>query len=414
MRRLRCRLKSPAGIFMPLEDQCRTTCRARRRASTSHVMRRRHGDPGWVTTVTTTTVRTDHAATLRPRGRDRAGSRAHAPAATSPPMAGTAETQVEYTCPMHPQVRQMGPGSCPICGMALEPVLATAQTGDSPELRDMTRRFWIGLGADRTRLCARDGRAPGGPASPDRASRPRTGCSCCSARRSCCGRAGRSSSERWASLKNRSLNMFTLIALGTGAAWLYSIVGTVAPAALPARSFARLDGAVADLLRGCGRHHGPGAARPGARAARAREDLRRHPGAARPGAEDGRAGDALTARTNPCEIDTIQVGELPARASRREGAGGRRADRRQGHRRRIDGDRRADAGGQGAGLQGHRGHAEPDRRLRHARREGRRRHPALADRPHGRGGPAQPRADPAHGRPGGRLVRAGGDRRGAS
>ena len=53
--------------------------------------------------------------------------------------------QVEYTCPMHPQIRQMGPGHCPICGMALEPVVATADTGESPELRDMTRRFWIGL-----------------------------------------------------------------------------------------------------------------------------------------------------------------------------------------------------------------------------------------------------------------------------
>jgi len=53
--------------------------------------------------------------------------------------------EVEYTCHMHPQVRQIGPGSCPICGMALEPVVATATASDSPELRDMTRRFWIGL-----------------------------------------------------------------------------------------------------------------------------------------------------------------------------------------------------------------------------------------------------------------------------
>jgi Cu+-exporting ATPase len=49
-----------------------------------------------------------------------------------------------YTCPMHPQIRQVGPGSCPICGMALEPVLATADTGPNPELVDMKRRFWIG------------------------------------------------------------------------------------------------------------------------------------------------------------------------------------------------------------------------------------------------------------------------------
>jgi len=50
-----------------------------------------------------------------------------------------------YTCPMHPQIRQAGPGSCPICGMALEPVSAVAGTGPSAELIDMTRRFWLGL-----------------------------------------------------------------------------------------------------------------------------------------------------------------------------------------------------------------------------------------------------------------------------
>ena len=50
-----------------------------------------------------------------------------------------------YTCPMHPQIRQIGPGNCPICGMALEPVLGATETGPSPELLDMTRRFWIGL-----------------------------------------------------------------------------------------------------------------------------------------------------------------------------------------------------------------------------------------------------------------------------
>ena len=50
-----------------------------------------------------------------------------------------------YTCPMHPDVRQVGPGSCPICGMALEPVLATGEAGPNPELADMTRRFWMGL-----------------------------------------------------------------------------------------------------------------------------------------------------------------------------------------------------------------------------------------------------------------------------
>ena len=66
------------------------------------------------------------------------------PAAAGPMVPNATGKGVEYTCPMHPQVRQMGPGHCPICGMALEPVLAAAEPGESPELRDMTRRFWIG------------------------------------------------------------------------------------------------------------------------------------------------------------------------------------------------------------------------------------------------------------------------------
>src|SRR3954465_10319211 len=63
---------------------------------------------------------------------------ARAPAAPMP--AGTI-----FTCPMHPEVRQQGPGSCPICGMALEPEMPTADSGPNPELADMTRRFWVGL-----------------------------------------------------------------------------------------------------------------------------------------------------------------------------------------------------------------------------------------------------------------------------
>uniref|UniRef100_UPI001B67D15C heavy metal-binding domain-containing protein n=1 Tax=Ferrovibrio sp. TaxID=1917215 RepID=UPI001B67D15C len=66
---------------------------------------------------------------------------AQAKPATSPAAAGTI-----YTCPMHPQIRQSGPGSCPICGMALEPEMVTADSGPNPELIDMTRRFWVGLG----------------------------------------------------------------------------------------------------------------------------------------------------------------------------------------------------------------------------------------------------------------------------
>ena len=75
-------------------------------------------------------------------GRDHAGHAA--PAGSRPPTPGAGDA-VEYTCPMHPEIRQEGPGACPICGMALEPVVVTADSGPSEELRDMARRFWFGV-----------------------------------------------------------------------------------------------------------------------------------------------------------------------------------------------------------------------------------------------------------------------------
>ena len=63
----------------------------------------------------------------------------------SAPPPPPARPDAIYTCPMHPEVRQLGPGACPICGMALEPAEVTAEAGPNPELADMSRRFWIGL-----------------------------------------------------------------------------------------------------------------------------------------------------------------------------------------------------------------------------------------------------------------------------
>ncbi|OJZ05936.1 MAG: copper-translocating P-type ATPase [Thiobacillus sp. 63-78] len=159
------------------------------------------------------------------------GHLAHPPTAAKPVPRGD-PSQVEYTCPMHPQVRQMGPGYCPICGMALEPVVATAEAGESPELRDMTRRFWIGLVLTAPVFVLEMG---GHLFNIHHVIAQQT--------------------SNWvqlvlstpvvlwagwpfftravASIRNRSLNMFTLIALGTGAAWLYSIVATLAPQAFP-------------------------------------------------------------------------------------------------------------------------------------------------------------------------------------
>ena len=69
----------------------------------------------------------------------------HAP---TPPATERTVDGAIYTCPMHPQIRQVGPGNCPICGMTLEPVTATAEVGPNHELADMTRRFWVGSGSD--------------------------------------------------------------------------------------------------------------------------------------------------------------------------------------------------------------------------------------------------------------------------
>ena len=140
-----------------------------------------------------------------------------------------------YTCPMHPEIRQTGPGSCPICGMVLEPITVTAEPGANPELVDMTRRLWIGA-ALTVPVVALDmlphlGVNANWPqlilATP------------------IVVWAGWPFFRRgWDSLLHRSLNMFTLIALGTGAAWAYSIVATLAPGLFPA-GFHAPDGDVA-------------------------------------------------------------------------------------------------------------------------------------------------------------------------
>jgi len=148
-----------------------------------------------------------------------------------------------YTCPMHPQIRQPGPGACPICGMALEPEMPTADSGPNAELVDMTRRFWIGLvltlpvlslemGGHLTDLHMLLGKTLSNwiqfaLATPV---------------------------VLWAgwpffvrgyqSLLTRNLNMFTLIAMGTGVAWLYSVVAVLIPDLFPP-TFRDAEGAVA-------------------------------------------------------------------------------------------------------------------------------------------------------------------------
>ena len=149
---------------------------------------------------------------------------------------------VEYTCPMHPEVRQPGPGSCPICGMALEPVTVTADTGPSPELADMTRRFWVGVALSVPVLLL----GMGGDLFPgihDVISEKASAWIQLILATPVVWWAGWPFFERgWTSVRTMKLNMFTLIAMGTGVAWLFSVVATVAPGLFP--DAFRMDGVV--------------------------------------------------------------------------------------------------------------------------------------------------------------------------
>jgi Cu+-exporting ATPase len=142
---------------------------------------------------------------------------------------------------MHSQIRQMGPGSCPICGMTLEPVVATADATESPELHDMTRRFWIALGLAAPVFVLEMG---GHLFNIHIIAQQTSNWVQLLLATPVVWWAGWPFFVRAVtSVKNLSLNMFSLIALGTGAAWLYSIVGTFAPQLFPA-NLRMADGAV--------------------------------------------------------------------------------------------------------------------------------------------------------------------------
>ena len=148
-----------------------------------------------------------------------------------------------YTCPMHPEVRQVGAGACPLCGMALEPAVMTAETPPNPELADFSRRFWIGLALTVPVFILEMG---GHLLGLDRLVAPQiSNWIQLLLATPVVLWAGWPFFERgWKSLVNRSLNMFTLVAMGTGVAWAYSVVATVAPDVFPP-AFRRMDGAVA-------------------------------------------------------------------------------------------------------------------------------------------------------------------------
>ncbi|AOG11864.1 copper-transporting P-type ATPase [Agrobacterium sp. RAC06] len=157
----------------------------------------------------------------------------HDPAVSSSKPGGPGVVKASiYTCPMHPQIRQTEPGNCPICGMALEPEVANLETGPSPELADMTRRFWIGLVLSVPVIALEMG---GHLANLHMILGPQTSnwLQLVLATPVVLW-AGWPFFERgWKSLETRRLNMFTLISMGTGAAWIYSVVATVTPGLFP-------------------------------------------------------------------------------------------------------------------------------------------------------------------------------------
>jgi Cu+-exporting ATPase len=157
------------------------------------------------------------------------------PAKTQPPkQQQRASAGTVWTCPMHPEIRRDEPGACPICGMALEPLAPSAEEGENAELKDMTRRLWASVALSFPLLWSMLGELfPG--ISPMRLA-PHSAVAW--------GQLMLATPvvlwggwpffvRGWQSVVNRNLNMFTLIALGTGAAWMFSVVATALPGILP-------------------------------------------------------------------------------------------------------------------------------------------------------------------------------------
>jgi Cu+-exporting ATPase len=149
------------------------------------------------------------------------------------PPAHVQPTATRYTCPMHPEIVRDGPGSCPICGMALEPVMPAGGDEPNPELDEMTRRFWVSLALTLPVLALAMGSMV--PAIAGLVAAPMaTWAELVLATPVVLWGGWPFFVRGWSSLVSRRLNMFTLIALGTGAAYVYSILATLFPGMIPA------------------------------------------------------------------------------------------------------------------------------------------------------------------------------------
>ncbi|HZD41610.1 MAG TPA: heavy metal translocating P-type ATPase, partial [Terriglobales bacterium] len=154
--------------------------------------------------------------------------------ALEPMSAAPPSTKTEYVCPMHPEIVRDEPGSCPICGMALEPRTVTLEEEKNPELEDMTRRFWFGVVFSIPVLfLAMSELIPGEPVQANLSQRTLTWIEFVLATPVVVWAGWPFFQRGWASIVNRSLNMFTLIAIGVGTAYVYSVVATLFPWIFP-------------------------------------------------------------------------------------------------------------------------------------------------------------------------------------
>ena len=148
--------------------------------------------------------------------------------------AAPVDLEAGYTCPMHPEVRQKGPGACPICGMALEPVEVSLVEERNPELEDMTRRFFVSLTLTAPILAFMIGEVlPGRPLDRLVPHGTRHWIEFALATPVVVWGGWPFFERGWASIVSRYLNMFTLIALGVAAAYTYSVAATLAPGLFP-------------------------------------------------------------------------------------------------------------------------------------------------------------------------------------
>ena len=154
--------------------------------------------------------------------------------ALEPLMAAVPRTRTAYVCPMHPEIVRSEPGACPICGMALEARTVSAEEEVNPELIDMTRRFWGSLGLTMPLLVlAMSEMLPGRPVQHALSVRLLTWLQLVCATPVVLWGGWPFFARGWASVVNRRLNMFTLIALGTGTAYVYSVIATLVPDIFP-------------------------------------------------------------------------------------------------------------------------------------------------------------------------------------